>query len=44
MLKSNKDQIERIQDEYSAFNRALKETEHALNAINAVLNLFNKSQ
>jgi hypothetical protein len=35
-LKSNKDQIDRIQDEYSAFNRALKETENALNSINTV--------
>ena len=36
MLKSNRDQIDRIQEEYSAFNRALKETEKTLNAVMAV--------
>lgn len=35
-LKINKDKVDVLQQEYSAFSRALKETESALNAINFV--------
>ena len=40
-LKINKDKMDLLQQEYSAFNRALKETEAALNATNLVSLLFN---
>ena len=35
-LKINKDKMDLLQQEYSAFNRALKETEAALSATNSV--------
>jgi chromosome segregation ATPase len=46
-LKINKDKMDTLQQEYSAYNRALKETESALNAINMVNNfiiIFQKSK
>ncbi len=39
-IKINKDKIDLLQQEFNAFNRALKETEQALNTINTVIFLL----